>query len=88
MRTTVNIDDGLLATVKRRAQDEGRTLGELIDAALQRYLGDPDERVGPELKIFNGPLGTRPGVDLTTNAGIYDAMYAEEDAEYAQMMRR
>jgi hypothetical protein len=88
MRTTVNIHDGLLETVKRRAQEEHRTLGDVIEEALRAYLTPSESRTGPPLKVFDGPLGVRPGVDLSTNAGIYDAMYAEEDAEYAQQMRR
>lgn len=88
MRTTVNLHEGLLETIKQRARDEGRTVGELLEDAARQYLTSSEPRTGPPLKVFNGRLGVRPGVDLSTNEGIYAAMYADEDAEYAHQMRR
>ncbi|KRA31441.1 MULTISPECIES: DUF2191 domain-containing protein [unclassified Nocardioides] len=88
MRTTVNIHDGLLETVKARASEQGCTLGDLVEQALQQFLAVPPQtgEFGPPLPVFHGgqPL---PGVDLTTNAGLYEVMYAEEDAEYARQFR-
>ena len=89
MRTTVNIHDGLLETVKQRAKDEGKTLGDVIEEALQQFLlqaSMPSES-GPPLPVFEGDTGMMPGVDLTTNEGLYDVMYAEEDAEAAALAR-
>lgn len=89
MRTTVNIHDGLLETVKQRARERGLTLGDVIEDALQRYLLEVDEPVeaGPPLPVFQGGGGVAPGVDLSTNAGLHEAMYAEEDAALAAQMR-
>jgi len=89
MRTTVNIHDGLLETVKRRAQQEGQTLGDLIEVALRRYLAavPPDPAPVRPLAIYDGPLGVKPGIDLRTNAGLYELMYDEED-ELARRMAR
>ena len=88
MRTTVNIHDGLLVTVKERAQSEGKTLGDLVEEALQHFLAQPPQggSFGPPLPVFQGGRPA-PGVDLTTNAGLYEVMYADEDAEYARQMR-
>jgi hypothetical protein len=85
MRTTVNIDDGLLRTAKARAAAERVPLGTLLEEGLRLYLSRTDERreVGPPLPVHDGG-GFRPGVDLSTNAGLYEAMYAEEDARYAE----
>ncbi len=90
MRTTVNLDDGLLEAVKRRARERGQTVGEVLEQALQHYLTLPSPQPGQpaELPVFRGRLGVRPGVDLSTNAGLHDAMYAEEDAAYAEQFRR
>lgn len=90
MRTTVNVHDGLLETAKRRAQERGVTLGDLIEESLRRYLVAADDPVpaGPPLPVFQGRGGVRPGVDLTTNAGLDEAMYAEEDAASAALTRR
>lgn len=89
MRTTINIHDGLLKTVKARAQEQGKTLGDVIEEALQRYLAivDGPMEAGPPLPVFRGGTGLRPGIDLSANAGLYDAMYAEEDDETAAMIR-
>ncbi len=89
MRTTVNIHDGLLETVKQRAQREGKTLGDVIEEALQRYLASaaPDPAAGVPLAIYDGPLGVKPGIDLRTNAGLYDVMYDEEDDLSRRMAR-
>ena len=79
MRTTVNIDEGLLETAKSLAAEKGVTLGDLLEASLQHYLGLPAEpSAGPPIPVFRGGSGPAPGVDLTTNAGLYDAMDAED----------
>lgn len=84
MRTTVNIDDGLLRTTKQRAEEEGRTLGELVEVAVRHYLAqavvDPSE--GPPLPVFDGVSGLRPGIDPTSNASMLDAVEAEEIEAY------
>jgi hypothetical protein len=89
VRTTVNIHDGLLETVKRRAQESGSTIGDVIEAALQRYLAaePPASRSGTPLAIYDGPLGVKPGIDLRTSVGLYDLLHDEED-ELARRMAR
>lgn len=85
MRTTVNIHDGLLETVKARAKEDGQTLGDLIEVALQQYLlyVDRPVDVGPPLPVFRGGTGMAPGIDPSSNASLYEAMYADEDAAVA-----
>ena len=79
MRTTVAIDDGLLATAKRRARLEDRTLGQLVEASLRAYLtaevaGEPL----PQLPVFRSEL--QPGVRLDSNAALNEFL-ANEDIE-------
>lgn len=75
MRTTITIDDGLLAQVKQRAVETGRTVSQTIEDALRESLlrrrERPSSRV--ELLTWNGgkPL---PGVDLDNNAALLDLM--------------
>lgn len=90
MRTTVNIHDGLLETVKQRAHERGQTVGDVLEEALQYYLTLPAPTLDApaELPVFEGRPGVRPGVDLSTNAGLDEAMYAEEDAAHAERFRR
>ncbi len=75
MRTTVSIDDEVFRSAKRRAADEGRTLGDLITEALRARLA---QRPGKEAKPFEpvtfGEGGTLPGIDITNNAAVRDAM--------------
>lgn len=75
MRTTVSIADELLAAARRLARDRGQTLGEVIDAALRRELseaGHIGER--PPVPVFRRGTGARPGLDLTSNRSLYEAL--------------
>lgn len=75
MRTTVNISDELLLAAKRRAHSAGRPLGWVIDAALRRELAT-GRRAGerPPVPVFQGGSGPRPGVDLTSNQALAEAL--------------
>ena len=75
MRTTVSISDELLAGAKRRARERGQTLGDVIDAALRRelsHLPEPRERV--PVPVYRGGTGPRPGVDVTSNRALHEAL--------------
>jgi hypothetical protein len=75
MRTTISISDELLAAAKRRARERGQTLGEVVDAALQRELSDTRERDGtPAVPVFRGGTGPRPGIDLRSNRALHEAL--------------
>jgi Arc/MetJ family transcription regulator len=75
MRTTISISDELLAAAKRRARERGVTLGEVVDAALQRELSEPAERrEAPAVPVFRGGTGPRPGIDLTSNRALHEAL--------------
>ena len=75
MRTTLSIDDDVLGAAKRRAADEGRTLGELVTEALRERLARRPltgrDRYEP---VTWAGGGTLPGVDLTNNAAVRDLM--------------
>lgn len=75
MRTTVSISDELLVAAKRRAQERGVSLGQVIDIALRRELAievDLDHR--PAVPVFDGGSGPRPGVDLTSNRALHEVL--------------
>jgi hypothetical protein len=75
MRTTVNISDELLVAAKRLARERGQTLGEILDAALRRELTIPAQRgERPVVPVFDGGTGPRPGVDLTSNRALHEAL--------------
>lgn len=76
MRTTVAVDDHVLAAAKRDARRRGLTLGQLVEDALRHELasgkrsGDPP----PEIPVFNGGTGVRPGVDLASNRALRELL--------------
>lgn len=75
MRTTLSISDELLAAAKRRARERGQTLGQVVEAALQRELNEaPPSRQGPEIPVFRDGTGPRPGVDLSSNRALLELL--------------
>lgn len=75
MRTTVRLDDALLADAKTLAARTGRTLAAVIEDALRESLGrrgrSGRERI--ELPTCKGG-GVQPGVDLDNSASLLDLM--------------
>jgi len=72
MKTTLVIDDNVMKRLKARAAHEKRTLSELVEAALRRFLDTrPERRALPELPAFDsgGAL-----VDLADRDALYQAM--------------
>jgi hypothetical protein len=77
MRTTVSIDDEVLRVAKRRAADEGRTLGDLITESLRERLARrPAIDRGRYSAVTAGEGGPLAGVDITNNAAVRDLMDA------------
>lgn len=67
MRTTVTIDDALLAEAKVIAARENRTLGDVIEDGLRAVIHrgtDRDGRRGELTLRTHGSGGLVPGVDL------------------------
>lgn len=76
MRTTVRLDDQLLAEAKQMAARTGRTLTSIIEDGLRLLLAQRRERKGSKefrLPTFKGD-GLQPGVDLDDSAALYDLM--------------
>ncbi len=68
MRTTVNIDEHLLAEARAEAARTRRSLGDVVDDALRVLLAQhrsPDGADRPRVVLTTyGGSGLRPGVDL------------------------
>lgn len=73
MRTTVTIDDNLLALAKERAREEDKTLGDLVESSLHYYLSRPRSAGGPPIPVFTGGGGFMPGIDPCSNASLFAA---------------
>ncbi len=75
MRTTIRIDDELYRAVKTQAARSGRTVAAVLEDAVRRGL-NPSERRGGDRYVVRttGRGGLRPGVDLSSNAAVAEAM--------------
>jgi hypothetical protein len=77
MRTTLDINDRLLAEAKSHAAQRGLSLKALVEEALRERL---HARKGPRASVglptFSGD-GLQPGVDLTDGAALLEIMDAD-----------
>lgn len=74
MRTTVNIDEHLLAEAKVRAARSHRSLGEVIDEALRARFATADRpAIARPVPTFGVP-GERLLVDLDDRDAVADAL--------------
>jgi hypothetical protein len=72
MKTTLNIDDTVMAELKREAARQGRTMSEMVETALRLLLRSPRKRGSvPPLPSFRsgGAL-----VDIADRDALYEAM--------------
>ena len=83
MRTTIRIDDEVYRRVKQVADQSDRTVGQVIEDAIQLAFRPRrnDERVA-DLPVYGGS-GVMPGVDLTSNRSVAEAM--DEDVSLDAM---
>ena len=79
MRTTVRLDDRLLADTKRYAAQSGRTLMSLIDEGLREVVarGAASRQAPPVELPTGGGGGLQPGVTLDSNAALLEVMDQE-----------
>jgi hypothetical protein len=76
MRTTLRLNDALLADAKRLAIDTDRTLTEVVEDALRSALAEGARKPARKaVKLHTcGGKGLQPGADLTNNAALADLM--------------
>jgi Arc/MetJ family transcription regulator len=72
MKTTLNIDDTVMAELRREAARQGRTMSEMVETAL-RLLLRPKRKRGalPPLPTFDGGAEL---VDIADRDALYHAM--------------
>jgi hypothetical protein len=79
MRTTINLDDRLLAQLKRRASESGTSVSKLIEQAVRLFVRTP--RPSPSAQSFDlvtfgaGGRFSRQNIDKTA------ALLEAEDVE-------
>lgn len=76
MRTTIRLDDDLLRQAKAYAAATDRTLTRLIEDALREALARRRQRAScPRAELpTSGGGGLQPGVNLDSNAALWDLM--------------
>lgn len=79
MRTTIAVDDNLLAAARRRARDRGQTLGKVVEDALRREFAAPVDVEPVSVPVFRGGGGPLPGIDLASNRAVREAL--DQDVE-------
>jgi hypothetical protein len=76
MRTTIRLDDDLLAQAKQWAAESGRTLTAVFEDALRAALAR--RKTTPKRQrvrlVTDGKGGLVPGVDLDNSAALLDIM--------------
>lgn len=72
-RTTLDIDDRILRTLKAKAAAEGRTLQAVVNEYLKRAAAQPN---GPRfhLHLKGWRADPQPGVDLFDRDTLFDLM--------------
>jgi hypothetical protein len=72
MKTTLIIDDGVMIKLKREAARSGRTMSELVETALRRFLQSRPERshLSPLPSFSSGGAL----VDIADREALYRAM--------------
>jgi len=84
MKTTLNIDDGVMRALKREAAKRGCTMSELVEAGIRLVLRkEPPAKEIPPLPKFSsgGAL-----VDYADREALYRVM-EEEEGDWAALYR-
>jgi hypothetical protein len=76
MRTTVRLDEALLARARKEAQRRGVTLTALIEQGLRLAMrrSQPHAPAPVELPVSRAQGGTQPGVNLNDGRALFDLM--------------
>lgn len=80
MRTTVRIDDALLAEAKAYAARHNRSLTSVLEDALRELLSrhaGQTERAPVKLDVFYGD-GLMPGVEIDSSARMHELLDHEQ----------
>ena len=76
MKTTLNIDDTVMAQLKREAHRQGRTMSELVETALRTLFRAQRER----REVLLLPVFRSGGllVDISSREPLFEAMDRDE----------
>lgn len=72
MKTTLNIDDSIMAQLKQEAVKQGRTMSELVESALRLFFRK--EKAKPSLPPLPSFKSGGYVVDIADRDALYQAM--------------
>ncbi len=72
MKTTLNIDDTVMAELKREAARQGRTMSDLVESALRLSLRS--QRTREKIVSLPSFRSGGPLVDISDRDALYQAM--------------
>jgi Ribbon-helix-helix protein, copG family len=74
IKTTLNIDDTVMNRLRREAASQGKTMSELVEAALRLLFQAGGRRSKPKLRPLPTWNGGKPRVDIADRNALYDFM--------------
>ena len=77
MKTTWEIEDGVMRALKREAAAQGKTMSELVETAIRLYLRAASKSQKPLPPLPRGDLGDEL-VDIADRDALYRAMEEED----------
>jgi hypothetical protein len=74
IKTTLNIDDSVMARLRRESIRQGRTMSQLVEAALRLLFRSVRQSKRKKLRPLPTFDGGKPRVDIADRNALYDAM--------------
>jgi hypothetical protein len=74
MKTTLNIDDTVMNRLRQEAARQGRTMSELVEAALRLLFHSARQSKKRKLRPLPTFNGGKPRVDIADRDALYDFM--------------
>jgi hypothetical protein len=74
LKTTLNIDDGVMMRLRQEAVRQGRTMSELVEAALRLLFQSGRQKSKEKLLPLPSFRGGRTKVDIADRSALYDLM--------------
>jgi hypothetical protein len=74
LKTTLNIDDSVMARLRREAARQNRTMSELVEAALRLLFHSGQQQRKKKLPPLPTFRGGKPLVDIADRNALYDVM--------------
>ena len=82
MKTTLNIDDTVMARLRREAARQNKTMSELVEAALRLLFHSTPQPKKKKLRPLPRFDGGAPLIDISNRNELYDIFDQDRDDLY------